>query len=88
MTEPVTLRRKPIDLAAIRWDGDNDEAVQDFAEGKFRTIARTRAEILDELHDTWVALAVGDWILRGVKGEFYPVASEIIDDLYEILPAG
>jgi hypothetical protein len=31
--------------------------------------------------DMWVA--VGDWIIKGVKGEFYPCKPDIFDATYE-----
>lgn len=32
--------------------------------------------------------SVGDWIIRGIKGEFYPCRSDIFDASYTINPGG
>ncbi len=42
------------------------------------------AAIYDYLHETWVGVKVGQYIVRGMKGEFYPVDSEIFEAKYEV----
>lgn len=41
------------------------------------------AVVYDELHGTWVNVATGDWIIRGVQGEFYPCKPDVFADTYE-----
>lgn len=41
------------------------------------------AVIYDELHETWVNAATGDWIIKGVLGEFYPCKAHVFADTYE-----
>ncbi|MBU8834161.1 hypothetical protein [Mycolicibacterium goodii] len=41
------------------------------------------AVVFDELHDTWVNVRTGDWIIRGVKGEFYPCHPDTFAETYE-----
>jgi len=36
-------------------------------------------------HDSWLPLASGDWVIRGVKGEFYPCKSDIFQETYELV---
>lgn len=40
--------------------------------------------VFDELHDTWVKLKRGDWIVRGIRGEFYPVEEAVFAETYEV----
>lgn len=40
-------------------------------------------EVFDKLHNTWIAVADGQWIVRGVKGEFYPCDDETFHWKYE-----
>lgn len=39
--------------------------------------------VYDRLHATWVRFEYGDWIIRGVQGEFYPCKSDIFEATYE-----
>jgi hypothetical protein len=39
--------------------------------------------VFDYLHNTWVQFKVGDWIVKGVRGEFYPVEEEVFAETYE-----
>lgn len=41
------------------------------------------AVVWDYLHETWVGVRVGDYIIRGMKGEFYPCDPEVFDSKYE-----
>lgn len=40
------------------------------------------AVVFDRFHG-WVPLSVGDWIIRGVKGEFYPCQPEVFAVSYD-----
>lgn len=80
-----TFVKKPITVRAIQWTGDNFEEVVDFVEkdilftldslGKPCLIINT----LEGAHN----VSVGDWIIRGVKGEFYPCKPDIFEQSYE-----
>lgn len=41
------------------------------------------AVVWDKLHDTWVGVKPGQWIIRGVQGEFYPCDAEVFTETYE-----
>lgn len=34
-------------------------------------------------HNSWLPLAVGDWVIKGVQGEFYPCKPDIFEATYE-----
>lgn len=86
-----TFRKLPIVVTAVEWTGDNADEVRAFAPGKFATVDpedRTddpdiTAEILDDLHSTWVGVKSGQWIICGVKGEFYPCDDDVLHVIYE-----
>jgi len=40
-------------------------------------------QVYDHLHDTWVNLKRGDWIIEGVEGEFYPCEESVFAKTYE-----
>ncbi|MFJ9979685.1 penta-EF hand family protein [Streptomyces cyaneofuscatus] len=56
----------------------------DFANGLVRLNDVDREfAVYDRLHDTWVSFEYGDWIIRGVQGEFYPCKPDVFDATYE-----
>jgi hypothetical protein len=87
----ASYRKKPVVIAAVRWIGDNEREVASFARHCFKTIdppdrgddPDMTAQVYDTLHATWVLLGTGDWIVRGVKGEFYPVRDDVFRETYE-----
>lgn len=87
-----TFHKKRVGVQAINWDGDHDGAVDivDWITGNgvkanFTTTPYgkiTEHIAIETLEGTMRALP-GDWIIRGVKGEFYPCKPEIFDATYE-----
>ena len=90
------FRKKPVEIEAIRWTGDNLDEVINFT-GKhpnfdnwFATFADYAAKVAEDggvfkiftLEGTMRA-APGDWIIRGVHGEHYPCKPEIFRQTYE-----
>lgn len=45
---------------------------------------RGEAVVFDRFHG-WVPVRLGDWIIRGVRGEFYPCDPEAFDGSYEFV---
>lgn len=76
-------RKKPVAVQALRWEGDNWDQMLRFviAQGG---AAHTEQDalIIRTLEGDMVA-APGDWVIRGVEGEFYPVKASIFLTTYE-----
>lgn len=82
-------RRKPVVLEAMQWDGTvaSATAVIDWVLTSGGTIryhdeSELPALAVDAIGGTVTAQA-GDWIMRGVKGEFYPCQPDIFEATYE-----
>ena len=64
------FRKKPVVIEAVQWTGDNYEEIKRFAKddcwwcGHVPVISTLEGEML---------VADGDWIIKGVNGEFYPL---------------
>lgn len=39
--------------------------------------------VFDTIHNTWVTFYEGDWIIKGIEGEFYPHNGELFPKVYE-----
>lgn len=44
--------------------------------------------VYDYLHKTWIGVKVGDYIIKGTKGEFYPHDGELFWKNYEEVENG
>lgn len=84
------FRKKPLEIEAIQWTGDNEAELFGFAEIDFypydehqREIDGFTAEVYDRLHKTWIKVKTGDWILKGIQGEFYPCEEAVFAITYE-----
>ncbi len=88
------FRKKPVVIEALLYVGDNIDAVHAWANGpEFdpnddeqwtkAPVGGDEMEVhITTLEGTMVGLP-GDWIIRGVKGEFYPCKPDIFDATYE-----
>lgn len=99
MKHPMTFKKRPVSITAIQWTGDNLRAVIDFIGLRprwhewFRSWGDYAAHVQSDrsvvkiitLEGTMEA-SPGDWIIRGVKGEFYPCKPDIFEATYEALP--
>ena len=79
-------RKKPVSVEAVQWTGDNVQEVLDFCtvdgEQKASATGITKIIIIKTLEGTMEG-HVGDYIIKGVKGEFYPCKPDIFRETYE-----
>jgi len=78
------FRKKPVVIEAVQWDGTpaSSQAVVNFAGGAITWWFNHNTMQCDTLEGP-LAVSVGDWIIRGVKGEFYPCKPDIFAATYE-----
>ena len=87
MSEAKKFRKKPVEIEAVQFDGNNDAEVLDWMtshgyhweEGRFHPGEKL---IIVTLEGNMKA-STGDWIIRGVQGEFYPCKPDIFEATYE-----
>jgi hypothetical protein len=77
-------RKKPVVIEAIQWEGSQPSLVKVVKflgyvpEGKAGVLV---IPTLEGNHN----VNVGDWIIKGVKGEFYPCKPDIFEQTYEAI---
>jgi hypothetical protein len=85
-------RKLPVEIDAVQWTGDNFEEIRDFAAGEecpAQLVERGWVVALDggDLYlstlEGVMTPAVGDWIIRGVAGEYYSCKPDIFARTYE-----
>ncbi len=92
------FRKKPVVIDAVQWTGKNFEEVMIFIQdghkdyshlpkngyvtagvGYTPAIGQLTIPTLEGNHEA----NIGDWIIKGVKGEFYPCKPDIFEMTYE-----
>ncbi len=90
-TDVGSWRKKPVVIAALRWMDDEDEkALRAWVPGiRGRSQEGTPgyALVVPTLEGDMLAQR-GDWIIRGVAGEFYPCKPDIFEATYESVEPG
>lgn len=76
------FRKKPVVIEAIRFIGSNYEEVREFI-GQ-NTLCSDLSIVISTLEGDMVAQK-GDYIIKGVQGEFYPCKPDIFNATYEVV---
>lgn len=90
MTEPMLFRKKPVTIMAMQFNGLEDYLdIVHWMNDSGNTFAMageiqyTTPLMLIPTLEGMMAASPGDWIVRGVQGEFYPCKPDIFDQTYE-----
>jgi hypothetical protein len=87
----MRFRKKPVVIEAIQFDGNNNTMVDKFMDGAIHDFIGHQGR--EKYHDNCVCIRTlegnmvaepGDWIIRGIKGEFYPCKPDIFEATYEL----
>ena len=88
-------KRKPTVVEAIQWDGNNLEEIEMFVgthidwwyfnnPNKDESDSSNNILKIETLEGDHMA-SIGDYIIKGVNGEFYPCKPDIFEKTYEIV---
>jgi len=76
-------RKKPVVIEAIQFNGRNSADIHEFCGDKVREpVGKDYLEI-ETLEGVHIA-SPGDYIIKGIKGEFYPCKPDIFEMTYEL----
>lgn len=76
----MKFRKKPAVIDAIKWNGPADDAELERFAGHWASIG---AEVYITTLEGSMRVSPGDYVVRGIKGEFYPVKPDIFEELHE-----
>ena len=87
----MKYRKKPVVIEAIRWTGKNRGEIRFFCRrGVFFSSARQDTEgfttewsLLIDSREGIMRAETGDYIIKGVNGEFYPCKPDVFEKTYE-----
>jgi hypothetical protein len=80
----MKFRKKPVVIEAVQISHENDDAILVFMQDTncpFEVVGDH--EIVIHTLEGDMTASPGDWIIRGVKGEFYPCKPDIFEATYE-----
>lgn len=90
MLEPRTFRKKPNVVDALQFTGpDMIDDVEAFVDFNFRLEADAdqTLKLWNNLEASWIRCPIGHWILKGIRGEFYPCDPDVFAETYEEEPS-
>ncbi len=76
------FRNKPVVIEALQFNGLNHDAIADFCAPAPVKVGSSCTLVIPTLDGDHVARK-NDWIIRGIKGEFYPCKPDIFEQIYE-----
>lgn len=74
-------RKRPVAIRAIQYDGSNIQEIMLFTQHRV-TICQNNVYTVQTLEGD-MKISIGDFVIEGVNGEFYPCKPDIFEKTYE-----
>jgi hypothetical protein len=82
---PKFYKKKPVVIEAVQWDGKNKSEIISFCNSCYFTSYGVVKDLFIDTLEGDMQATVGDYIIKGVEGEFYPCKPKIFELTYEIV---
>lgn len=79
----MKFKKKPVVIEAEQFITDGAVPFQGYARYRANPTEFSETQVFDVLHQTWVLVHDGDWIIKGLKGEFYPCVDDVFRASYD-----
>lgn len=86
MYKPTVMtfyRKKPVVIQAVQWTGENNTEILHFCSTCYITSSGKAKDLIVSTLEGDMSASTGDFIIKGVKGEFYACKPDIFDMTYE-----
>lgn len=83
----MKYRTNPCEIEAVQWLGDNTKDILDFTKGNENVQFIDGKLMIHTLEGDMLA-SVGDFIIRGLRGEFYPCKPDVFEKKYHPIEEG
>ena len=79
------FRKKPVVIEAMQFDGTNGLAIERWSDSGAESMELPNGKRFMQIMtlEGVMRAEFGDWIIKGVKGEFYPCKPDIFAATYE-----
>lgn len=88
----MKYRKKPVVVEAIKWTGNNYDKICKFCDKSYYGYENLEAQAKNLPQYLFIytlegkmKAEVGDYIVKGVHGEFYPCKPDIFEETYEVV---
>jgi len=85
----MKVRKKPIVVEAIQWTGNNFDEVKELDGCRYNDEHRKIFFMNNNLNirtlEGDMIAVLGDWIIKGIKGELYPCKEDIFNETYDVV---
>ena len=75
----MRFRKKPVVIEALQWTGNNFKEIKEFCPSAILDEGQLCIHTLEGL----MYAQLNSWIIRGVKGEYYPCRGDIFYETYD-----
>lgn len=80
-----TFIKKPIPIHGVQWDGRKETVDYIRIVWNGSVVVEENGDLLINTLDGWMRCKKGDWIMRGVDGELYPIKNTILKKSYDVV---
>lgn len=83
----MKYRKKPVVIEAVRYTSESFNEVREFVGNDFPLHRLGDFKLGINTLEGMMTANLGDWIIKGVKGEFYPCKPDIFEATYDLVKA-
>ena len=84
MGKVMKFRKKPVVIEAIQFNGSNLDEILQWGDANDTCMSGTRYGVTIGTLEGNMTASIGDWVIKGGKGEFYPCKPDIFAATYEV----
>lgn len=77
-------QKKPVVIEAVQWDGTLESTNEVVAFCKHTVTHPGRNDIQIQTLEGIMEVIPGDYIIKGIKGEFYPCKPDVFEQTYDL----
>lgn len=88
----MKYRKIPVEIEAIQWNGNNIQEIVNFVGDActidmlpYSNIDRPIYTVIIRTLEGTMRAGIGDYIIRGAQGEFYPCKPDMFEQNYEVV---
>lgn len=80
----MKYKKRPVIIEAVQWTGENHRDIDDFCgDAILNLVTPNDPKLVVRTLEGDMTASVGDYIIKGVKGEFYPCKPDVFAETYE-----